>query len=93
MKNKRFAVVRGRLPFPIDMLRYDQCYPAEERDSRSITESIEGLLESDKEISIGIVYSSGAGLNRSRWESFGWTFHINDYNLSRIEEYNRGKNI
>lgn len=62
--------------FPIDMLRYDGCYPATESDSNKIIWSItdDGSL-SVNALEIKLV-RAGAEKNwwptGDRWQSFGW---------------------
>lgn len=34
-------VVTGKGPFPIDMLRYDRCYPVEAKDSQAVASSLQ----------------------------------------------------
>lgn len=68
--------VRGRAPFPIDMLRYDCCIPATERDASTIR-----LLQSADANDLGpeqwtielirFVVEPGVP-SISRWKSFGW---------------------
>lgn len=60
--------VRGRLPFPIDMLRYDACYPASEHDSAVIRASIDDRGPEPYTVD---VYARRP-LTLGRWKSFGW---------------------
>lgn len=39
-KYRQSFIVRGSVSFPIDMLRYDHCFPDTEQDSHQITETI-----------------------------------------------------
>jgi hypothetical protein len=66
MKEKRFhVVVEGSGSFPIDMLRYDKCWPSTESDSITITD--EGLR------SVTLTYSGIVPQpTNGRWNSFGW---------------------
>lgn len=64
--------VRGSGPFPIDMLRYDYCWPATEQDS--------GLIQCDRMtermtrgVRISRVVEQGKVPTDARWQSFGWT--------------------
>jgi len=61
-------IVKGSLPFPIDMLRRDACYPSSESDSNLITASI--AHETRGEIRIEV--RARAPLTTERWKSFGW---------------------
>jgi hypothetical protein len=63
-------VVSGRGSFPTDMLRYDSCWPATERDSATVAatfERIKGVREV-REVSMRGLAAPTDG----RWESFGW---------------------
>lgn len=54
--------VEGSGPFPIDMLRYDLCWPAKEAHSYHL------LITDDRRIVL-----KGLKLPTTRrWESFGW---------------------
>jgi hypothetical protein len=65
-------------PFPIDMLRRDNCVPHTETDANRIAatqrhevDAVEGLV-----IAVDRFYLVGGNPapTRGRWESFGWTF-------------------
>jgi hypothetical protein len=57
--------VEGNGVFPVDMLRYDTCWPASERDSY--------LLLGEHHRRVKLVYrDEGPGPTPKRWESFGW---------------------
>lgn len=65
--------VTGRVRFPFDMLRYDSCYPASERDSNVIeatTYDDKGPFEVElKSHSESVIYN---GPTDARWRSFCW---------------------
>lgn len=64
-----FTVV-GAVPFPVDMLRHDQCWPATSTDAASIAVSIDWQSYGDDTRHVVLI-----GLNDPtgpRWESFGW---------------------
>lgn len=64
----RFTVI-GAGEFPIDMLRYDRCWPR--RESGEIAASFRPRLRAALTIDI-------EGMNeptRDRWTSFGWHVH------------------
>lgn len=68
MKLVSYTVI-GSGSFPIDMLRYDQAFPASEYDSGIMAES------GNRQVRLNS-YSAHAGklsVSRQRWESFGWT--------------------
>ena len=66
MRNARTVefVVRGGGNFPIDMLRYDSCYPKSERDS--------GLIESEGRREVTLESAGRFAPSHGRWESFLW---------------------
>lgn len=68
--------VRGKWPFPLDMLRYDQSEAATSKDQKLITSYSEMTLPSIEMFrKEGIVYIDLVGPNEPnarRWESFGW---------------------
>lgn len=62
--------VEGSGPFPFDMLRYDQCWPATENDSAKIERTTRRGAHSRAEtirLASNIDRTTGA-----RWVSFGW---------------------
>ena len=72
---KRYTLtVEGLAPFPVDMLRYDACYPATEADSGRI----ERLGEPGNTDRVRVTVAKSAGTAHAflwtpaRWESFGW---------------------
>lgn len=68
-------VVQGTCGFPIDMLRYDVCVPANSTDASTISESIFwiGSILDSNVLAVRLVMR---GHNRlpslRRWLSFGW---------------------
>lgn len=61
--------VRGRSPFPIDMLRFDRGFPYSEIDSAKIADSWTNYGEV-REVDVRL---TGHGAPAAgRWESFGW---------------------
>jgi hypothetical protein len=74
-KYRTFAVVSGKNVFPVDMLRYDQCFPYGSND-------VYGLFESTAEetgiFSLILAQDSASPKGNwtpDRWRSFGWTLH------------------
>lgn len=69
------AIITGRGKFPIDMLRYDSCYPASEMDSIKI-------MTSHEEYCKWSIRVAKRPINRqddftiARWESFGCNVEI-----------------
>lgn len=65
-----FAVkVEGCGHFPVDMLRYDGCYPASERDS-ALTDN--STHQGRRVVSLRMVDYNPGGPTAARWESFTW---------------------
>ena len=64
-------VVETGFQFPIDMLRYDRCFPDSERDSGLIILSLTDM-RNPVNVKIGrYVIVKGDKPTVSRWESFG----------------------
>lgn len=62
-------------PFPIDMLRYDSCYPRTERDSGKImeTHSMGRMVGEVGNIEVITIASRAWAPAKGRWKSFQWT--------------------
>jgi len=58
-------------PFPIDMLRYDECFPATERDAAKIYHSINSDHDGSS-ITVACYCGRGWRPTSRRWESFSW---------------------
>lgn len=67
-------LVEGTGPFPVDMLRYDQCWPADAPSASSILEPIyvEGGGERPRKVIMRKVSETGVGPTVRRWESLTW---------------------
>ncbi len=80
----RFTVT-GRVGFPIDMLRFDTCYPATEADSAKIYQTLAG--HNTDGVSVDLIMDHGLRgrrtrrPNEGRWESFMWK--VTDMGRSR----------
>lgn len=59
--------------FPIDMLRYDECYPVTSMDANAIAESIDQDTRYNEVRRIRLRGSMRFGPTVRRWESFGFT--------------------
>jgi len=85
MKEVIYAIVRGSGPFPVDMLRYDNCSPATEPDSSSIIMTFQGWDSWE----ICVKHINHRGMSNSftlgRWKSFGCSLEMVDspYVLNR----------
>jgi len=72
----RFTV-EGSGPFPLDMLRYDQCYPATQQAVDQILVSMDEtrIIGERRQIELFVAHPirQHHKLTPERWESFGWT--------------------
>ena len=68
---------RGNGHFPLDMLRYDKCYPLKEWTARR-------LGNWDSETRAIFMETNGTHITRMRWKSFGWI-------ISKVEVYNKNQ--
>lgn len=59
-------IVRGRGPFPFDMLRFDSCYPATSTDAAKMEH------HRDEDRSIKLTTDSWLAPTKDRWASFLW---------------------
>lgn len=68
--------VSGHSPFPVDMLRYDRCFPASEHDSGLITSTIRYEHEGSLTVEL-LTYQEKKYWHPQdgRWRSFGWEVH------------------
>lgn len=64
----KLITVRGSLPFPIDMLRYDRSWPHDEGDASRIEETHAG----NAPVLYDIELVSWDMPNRERWLSLCW---------------------
>lgn len=72
MKRKRQTfTVEGQLPFPLDMLRYDSCFPKTQNDVQTIESN---SFQSGAKVRVELErYITGKDLPTSgRWQSMGW---------------------
>lgn len=68
----RFGVVAGSFAFPMDMARYDGCYPASEDESGRIERTREPGAHGMQFVVLQQDADHGAPWNGDRWRSFGW---------------------
>lgn len=71
--------VEGKWPFPIDMLRYDMCWPYRSKDSANIEASIrplerlpDGSYSTHLTCTVMLQTFHNVELTKSRWLSFMW---------------------
>jgi hypothetical protein len=69
--------VKGNGPFPLDMLRYDSCWPLTSYD----VELMAGNVKVEEPTEVHMVSLSGPPTT-GRWESFGWT--VGDVSSTKI---------
>lgn len=75
MKYRQEIKATGKGPFPIDMLRYDRCFPLREQDAAEISLSHQEYLLRKEEEPIYLVKFSADkkfSFTPERWKSFGW---------------------
>ena len=67
------AVFEGFGDFPVDMLRYDRCHPATERDSALAggTVTLSRCL-TKRQVTVSRLAEKGRKWTIDRWKSFGW---------------------
>lgn len=65
------VTVEGRGAFPVDMMRYDTCYPATESDANAIRESFADPSGVTR-VRLNRRSVSDREPQYARWESFGW---------------------
>lgn len=72
MKIHRFEfTATGRGAFPVDMLRYDQCFPSRESDSRVMADEDEC---GNREVRLAVHTTRRSWQpTRQRWLSFLWS--------------------
>lgn len=61
--------VTGARQFPLDMLRYDHCWPATADDVVTVSEILSGDIPAGHQTQ---VLMRGLGVTVGRWASFGW---------------------
>lgn len=65
------AMVEVGCSFPLDMLRYDACFPATEQDSIKITESVRGFSGGPWSVQVHALSRNKPHWTPARWQSFG----------------------
>lgn len=64
------VIVSGTGYFPVDMLRYDCCFPASEKDVVAISKSMK--TPNRQEVVAIHLFSAYGKVTPERWASFGW---------------------
>lgn len=77
MYETRFTV-EGTGQFPLDMLRYDRCFPAKGEDAISMAND---HIRVPRRIQLDVrhPFKGDRMVTRERWASFGWTLVQIDY--------------
>lgn len=75
-KKYRFTVT-GKFPFPLDMLRYDVCYPVTSEDASTMSLSLGPIREAPRDenklrTALEVTLISDRAPTEDRWSSFGW---------------------
>ena len=65
-KKIRSFTVEGIGAFPLDMLRYDECYPCTQGDVAKIA------YKDSKQVYRVSLGTNNSTVTSARWESFGW---------------------
>lgn len=85
MKYLHEATFKGRGYFPVDMLRYDSCWPATQEDASHLV--IDIRVKDDTVITVrrwSDKRGSAEAWTPKRWESFGWKL-VSAINLTKPE--------
>ena len=68
--------VTGSSLFPLDMLRYDQCFPYTAEDASKIGGD---LLADERTVTLAFYHPRRLPtITTARWKSFGWTVDENE---------------
>lgn len=65
------ATIVGSGRFPIDMLRYDTCFPFTEVDAHKVAETYDSYLRRWEIVIAKYPSNRADGFTDARWESFG----------------------
>jgi hypothetical protein len=77
MTKKYYFTVTGRGAFPLDMLRYDGCYPVHPEDVDQIQQSLDPRWRRDRKEAFKIRMATYKQIpTKERWSSFIW--HVTD---------------
>ena len=77
VKYIHIAEVRGSGAFPLDMLRYDACWPTHQEDVLNIGTTL-GRNAKERTVSVSTITThritkDAIPFTEGRWRSFGWT--------------------
>jgi hypothetical protein len=66
------ATVEGTDPFPLDMLRYDNCWPTREGEVEPAPGTRRVHVGTARAVQYPVVDGFGGPFHDDRWASFGW---------------------
>ena len=75
-------IVGGAVAFPIDMLRYDCCWPATEQDAQRITATLADpsfVGPTTVRLARYTTHNTMASVTAGRWRSLGWLVEPNSF--------------
>ncbi|CAB4130440.1 hypothetical protein UFOVP119_64 [uncultured Caudovirales phage] len=78
--------VTGRGRFPVDMLRYDECFPRTGEDAQAMnydSESLAGVREV-RSVTLCTYARHGSRPTAARWASFGWSVNMATVETERL---------
>lgn len=88
----RFTVIGQLVSFPVDMLRYDACYPADQESVTQIADSLDPQVRSEHraagkffKVRISMpVARKELGPTSARWSSFGWQIEPGSLRIDKL---------
>ncbi len=86
-----YAIARGRSHFPFDMLRYDNCRPAREEDSRAMAYDSMCGPEGDRFVLLVKEHGTDNPWTTGRWKSQGWRIVGLDPETASLVSYRHEK--
>lgn len=72
MRYRQRFTVEGRGSFPLDMLRYDHCWPSDSGSVKLIEAGMMPLAKARVIVLLRDVFDKEAQPEIRRWQSFGW---------------------
>ncbi len=81
-KYQQLFTVTSKMAFPLDMLRYDQCFPYSQEDVAQIGASLDRCVDvKERTVTLSRFVDAKTVRNlptMDRWKSFGWTVQQNN---------------
>ena len=80
--------VGGTGEFPVDMLRYDEAFPATSADASAIALRTDDLRANESRRVVRLLTHRRLGPTLGRWQSFGWCVlsHKNDFGICMSDD-------